>query len=60
MSKFFFKDTTAPLSPPRAESAERRQLTAMFCALVGSTPLSSRLDLEDLREVIATAPSPRS
>jgi hypothetical protein len=32
----------------------------MFCALVGSTALSSRLDLEDLREVIATAPSPRS
>jgi class 3 adenylate cyclase/predicted ATPase len=33
--------------------AERRQLTVMFCDLVGSTPLSSRLDPEDLREVIA-------
>src|SRR6202047_1010162 len=33
--------------------AERRQLTVMFCDLVGSTALSSRLDPEDLREVIA-------
>jgi class 3 adenylate cyclase len=32
--------------------AERRQLTVMFCDLVGSTALASRLDLEDLREVI--------
>jgi class 3 adenylate cyclase len=35
-----------------ATSAERRQLTVMFCDLVGSTALSSRLDPEDLREVI--------
>jgi class 3 adenylate cyclase/predicted ATPase len=33
--------------------AERRQLTVMFCDLVGSTELSGRLDPEDLREVIA-------
>jgi class 3 adenylate cyclase len=33
--------------------AERRQLTVMFCDLVGSTPLSARYDPEDLREVIA-------
>ncbi len=33
--------------------AERRQLSVMFCDLVGSTALSSRLDPEDLREVIA-------
>src|SRR5262252_144949 len=32
-----------------AASAERRQLTVMFCDLVGSTALSSRLDPEDLR-----------
>ncbi len=32
--------------------AERRQLTVMFCDLVGSTALSRRLDPEDLREVI--------
>ena len=32
--------------------AERRQLTVMFCDLVGSTALSARLDPEKLREVI--------
>jgi class 3 adenylate cyclase/tetratricopeptide (TPR) repeat protein len=32
--------------------AERRQLTIMFCDLVGSTALSARFDPEDLREVI--------
>ena len=31
--------------------AERRQLTVMFCDLVGSTELSQKLDPEDLREV---------
>jgi class 3 adenylate cyclase/predicted ATPase len=43
---------TAVPPPPRADGAERRQLTVMFCDLVGSTPLSARLDPEDLREVI--------
>ena len=33
-------------------SAERRQLTVMFCDLVGSTALAAQLDPEDLREVI--------
>src|SRR5262249_56916907 len=32
--------------------AERRQLTVMFCDLVGSTPLAERLDPEELRQVI--------
>jgi len=32
--------------------AERRQLTVMFCDLVGSATLSEKLDPEDLREVI--------
>jgi class 3 adenylate cyclase/predicted ATPase len=41
---------TAP--PPRRSDAERRQVTVMFCDLVGSTPLSARLDPEDLREII--------
>ena len=36
----------------RAAEAERRQLTVMFCDLVGSTELSTRLDPEDLQEVI--------
>lgn len=34
------------------DTAERRQLTIMFCDLVGSTPLSTRLDPEDMREVV--------
>jgi class 3 adenylate cyclase/predicted ATPase len=35
-----------------AGEAERRQLTVMFCDLVGSTALSGKLDPEDMREVI--------
>src|SRR6516164_2258056 len=31
--------------------AERRQLTVMFCDLVGSTPLATRYDPEDLRDI---------
>jgi len=34
------------------DAAERRQLTVMFCDLMGSTALSARLDPEDMREVI--------
>jgi class 3 adenylate cyclase len=34
------------------DTAERRQLTVMFCDLVGSTALSARLDPEDLRGII--------
>ena len=37
----------------RAATGERRQLTVMFCDLVGSTALSTQLDPEDLRDVIA-------
>jgi len=39
------------VTPVRAD-AERRQLTVMFCDLVCSTPLSTRLDPEDLRGII--------
>jgi class 3 adenylate cyclase len=35
------------------DAAERRQITVMFSDLVGSTALSSRMDPEDLREVIS-------
>jgi class 3 adenylate cyclase len=35
-----------------SSTAERRQLTVMFCDLVGSTPLSTRFDPEDLREIV--------
>src|SRR5262249_57383800 len=41
-----------PTLDPGREAAERRQLTVMFCDLVGSTPLSQQLDPEDLRTVI--------
>jgi hypothetical protein len=40
------------LDPPASADAERRQLTVMFCDLVGSTALSTHFDPEDLRELI--------
>src|SRR3954453_19535322 len=43
-------ETTITLEP--RGDAERRQLTVMFCDLVGSTELATRLDPEDLREII--------
>ncbi len=46
-------DTATPQPSQVAGSAERRQLTVMFCDLVGSTALSARLDLEDLREIMS-------
>ena len=39
-------------SHPDASEAERRQLTVMFCDLVGSTALSAQLDPEDYRAVV--------
>jgi class 3 adenylate cyclase len=45
----------SPKNAPAVEissEAERRQLTVMFCDLVGSTPLSARYDPEDLREIV--------
>jgi len=42
----------ATILPSAHEEAERRQLTVMFCDMVGSTALSAQLDPEDLREVI--------
>jgi class 3 adenylate cyclase len=36
---------------PRTD-AERRQLTIMFCDLVGSTALSTRFDPEDMQEIV--------
>src|SRR5205823_4739866 len=44
--------TASSRDAPAQADAERRQLTVMFCDLVGSTALSARLDPEDLREVI--------
>ena len=34
--------------------SERRQLTVIFCELVGSTALSVRFDPEDLRKIVGT------
>ena len=50
-------ETQAPNLQPRTPTretpeAERRQLTVMFCDLVGSTGLSEQLDPEELREVV--------
>jgi class 3 adenylate cyclase len=42
------KELHQPIQP----AAERRQITVMFCDLVGSTAMSARLDPEDLREVL--------
>jgi class 3 adenylate cyclase len=46
--------TSSPLGSSDTSTAERRPLSVMFCDLIGSTALSSRLDPEDLREVIRT------
>jgi class 3 adenylate cyclase/tetratricopeptide (TPR) repeat protein len=45
--------TATPRGTPATAGAERRRLTVMFCDLAGSTALATRLDPEDLREVIA-------
>ena len=52
---------TQPDRRPRLveTTAERRPLSVMFCDLIGSTALSSRLDPEDLREVIRSLPGVR-
>ncbi len=56
------EDTNAKASSPGAspgienasqDAGERRQVTVMFSDLVGSTALATRMDPEDLREVIA-------
>src|SRR5271170_5738158 len=42
-------ESSTLMGEPTGDAAERRQLTVMFCDLVGSTALSARLDPEDLR-----------
>src|SRR5262252_332446 len=37
---------------PAKDDGERRQISVMFCDLVGSTALAARLDPEDMRELI--------
>jgi class 3 adenylate cyclase len=46
-------EASPPARQPQTDTtAERRQLTVMFCDLVGSTAIAARLDPEELREVI--------
>ena len=45
--------TSSAATAQPEDRAERRQVTVMFSDLVGSTALSSRMDPEDLREVIS-------
>jgi len=45
--------STPPARVNQNDGAERRQLTVLFCDLVGSTALASRLDPEVLRDVLA-------
>ena len=42
----------AVIAVPTMPNAERRQLTVMFCDLVGSTALAARLDPEEMHQVI--------
>jgi class 3 adenylate cyclase/tetratricopeptide (TPR) repeat protein len=42
-------DTANPMAVP---TAERRQITVLFCDLVGSTQMAAALDPEDMRQVI--------
>ena len=50
--------TQAPVAPQSlsspTSSAERRHLTVMFVDLVGSTEMSTKIDVEDMREVITS------
>jgi class 3 adenylate cyclase/predicted ATPase len=43
---------TEVLLPSQHREAERRQITVLFCDLVGSTQLSEKLDPEDLQALI--------
>src|SRR5271163_778904 len=47
------KATSPTPTPPAQDIVERRQLTVMFCDLVGSTAMSARLDPEDMRGIIS-------
>ena len=51
--KRILKAADVPAAAPAApREAERRQITEMFCDLVGSTALSEKLDPEDLRSLM--------
>src|SRR5207245_7971099 len=45
-------DTVTSATVSRNREGERRQLTVLFCDMVGSTELAGRLDVEDYHEVV--------
>lgn len=47
-------DESASAPPKQIARAERRQLTVLFCDLVGSTELATQLDPEQLRDLMHT------
>src|SRR6516162_3316109 len=47
-------DSTTEPKPELRDEAERRHLTVVFCDLVGSTALSTRLDPEDMWRVVTS------
>jgi class 3 adenylate cyclase len=54
--KTLSESVPSPVDAPRKRETaepERRQLTVMFCDLVGSTALAERLDPEELHELLA-------
>ena len=44
--------SSPPIAPPTETAGERRYLTVMFCDLVGSTSISSKLDAEEWRDLV--------
>jgi hypothetical protein len=46
------RSASTPADDAVSQSGERRQLTVMFCDLVGSTALSEKLDPEELRDLL--------
>ncbi len=45
-------DAEETVRPSAVPEGERRQLTVLFCDMVGSTALSEKLDPEELRDVM--------
>src|SRR6185436_5565647 len=53
-SKLRVASTAATPTTPDSRPIERRQLTVLFCDLVGSTELCAKLDPEDFGAIIAS------